>query len=125
MSRRARRARRGRLGTVLRGAAALVTLAVLVVGLPLVLYRLGGNPVPRQLPAWRHAGALLLHRDNGAVFLGAVRDISWIAWALFTAAVVAVNSAHAIQLMSRTAPRKTAPLSRCSSRAPAWRHAGS
>jgi len=101
VSRRARRARRGRLGTVLRGAAALVTLAVLVVGLPLVLYRLGGNPVPRQLPAWRHAGALLLHRDNGAVFLGAVRDISWIAWALFTAAVVAEVQAT---LRGRSAP---------------------
>ncbi len=96
-----RRARRGRLGTALRGAAALAALAVLVVGLPLALYRLGGNPVPRHLPAWRHAGALLLHRDNGTVFLGAVRDISWIAWALFTAAVVAEVQAA---LRGRSAP---------------------
>jgi DNA-binding SARP family transcriptional activator len=96
-----RRARRGRLGTVLRGATAAVTLAVLVAGLPLALYRLGGDPIPGHIPAWRHAGALLLHRDNGAVFLGAVRDISWIAWALFTAAVAAEILAA---LRGRSAP---------------------
>ena len=96
------RARRGRLGAVLRGGIALVTLAVLVVGLPLALYRLGGDPIPRHIPAWRQAGSLLMHRDNGAVFLGAVRDISWIAWALFTAAVAAEIQAT---LRGRSAPR--------------------
>jgi DNA-binding SARP family transcriptional activator len=97
------RASRGRrLGTTLRGAAALVTLAALVVGLPLVLYRLGGSPIPGHVPAWRHASSLLLHRDNGAVFLGAVRDISWIAWALFTVAVAAEVQAA---LRGHTAPR--------------------
>jgi DNA-binding SARP family transcriptional activator len=98
-----RRASRGhRLGTTLRGAAALATLAALVVGLPLVLYRLGGDPVPAHVPAWRHVGTLLLHRDNGTVFLGAVRDISWIAWALFTVAVAAEVQAA---LRGRSAPR--------------------
>jgi DNA-binding SARP family transcriptional activator len=96
-----RRARRGRPGMILRGATAAVTLAVLVVGLPLALYRLGGNPVPAHIPAWRHAGALLLHRDNGTVFLGAVRDISWIAWALFT---VAVATEILAVLRGRSAP---------------------
>ena len=97
------RASRGRrLGTTLRGAAALVTLAALVIGLPLVLYRLGGNPIPGHVPAWRHVGTLLLHRDNGTVFLGAVRDISWIAWALFTVAVAAEIQAA---LRGRSAPR--------------------
>jgi DNA-binding SARP family transcriptional activator len=98
-----RRAAPGRrLGTALRGAAALVTLAALVVGLPLLLYRLGGSPLPSRIPAWRHAGTLLLHRDNGTVFLGAVRDISWIAWALFTVAVAAEVQAA---LRGRSAPR--------------------
>jgi DNA-binding SARP family transcriptional activator len=97
------RASRGRrLGTTLRGAAAMVTLAALVVGLPLVLYRLGGDPIPGHVPAWRHVGTLLLHRDNGTVFLGAVRDISWIAWALFTVAVAAEVQAA---LRGRSAPR--------------------
>ena len=98
----ARAIRGRRLTAVLRGAAALVTLAVLVVGLPLALYRLGGDPLPRHVPAWRHVGTLLLHRDNGSVFLGAVRDLSWIAWALFTAAVAAEAQAA---LRGRRAPR--------------------
>jgi DNA-binding SARP family transcriptional activator len=98
-----RRAPQGRrLGPALRGAAAIVTLAALVIGLPVLLYRLGGSPVPSHIPAWRHVGTLLLHRDNGTVFLGAVRDISWIAWALFTVAVAAEVQAA---LRGRRAPR--------------------
>src|SRR5258708_38814988 len=93
---------RGRLGTALRGGPALLTLIVLVVGLPIALYGLGGDPLPRHIPAWHHVSALLLHRDNGAVFLGAVRDLSWIAWAAFTAAV-AVEAQAALR--GRSAPR--------------------
>jgi DNA-binding SARP family transcriptional activator len=94
--------RRRGLGTVLRGAIALLTLIILVIGLPIALYRLGGDPLPRHVPAWHHITSLLLHRDNGTVFLGAVRDLSWIAWAAFTAAV-AVEAQAALR--GRSAPR--------------------
>ena len=90
------------LATVFRGGTALVTLAVLVVGLPVALYKLGGDPLPQHVPAWSHITTLLLHRDNGTVFLGAVRDISWIAWAAFTVAVVTEAQAA---LRGRRAPR--------------------
>jgi DNA-binding SARP family transcriptional activator len=96
-----RRGRRG-LGTALRGVTALLTLIILVVGLPIALYRLGGDPLPRHIPSWHHISTLLLHRDNGTVFLGAVRDLSWIAWAAFTAAV-AVEAQAALR--GRRAPR--------------------
>ena len=97
------RAARGRgLATAVRGSIALMTLIALVIGLPLVLYKLGGDPLPRHIPAWHHVTTLLLHRDNGAVFLGAVRDISWIAWAAFTVAVAAEAQAA---LRGRRAPR--------------------
>jgi len=95
-------ARRRGPAAVLRGVAALATLTVLMAGLPVALYKLGGNPVPDHVPSWHHVTALLLHRDNGSVFLGAVRDVSWIAWALFTAAVVAEAQAA---LRGRRAPR--------------------
>ena len=75
--------RRG-VGTVLRGIVALITLIVLVAGLPLLLYRLGGSPIPRRVLGWHQIEHLLLRRDNGSVFLGAVRDVSWIAWAAFS-----------------------------------------
>jgi DNA-binding SARP family transcriptional activator len=90
------------LTTVLRGTVALITLVALVVGLPVVLYKLGGDPLPQHAPAWGHVWSLLLHRDNGTVFLGAVRDISWIAWAAFTVAVITEAQAA---LRGRRAPR--------------------
>jgi DNA-binding SARP family transcriptional activator len=97
------RTRRGRSpGAALRGGTALLTLIILVVGLPIALYRLGGDPLPHHIPSWHHIGTLLLHRDNGTVFLGAVRDLSWIAWAAFTAAV-AVEAQAAVR--GRRAPR--------------------
>jgi DNA-binding SARP family transcriptional activator len=95
------RRRRG-LGTAVRGGIALLTLIILVVGLPIALYRLGGDPLPRHVPSWHHVTGLLLHRDNGSVFLGAVRDLSWIAWAAFTAAVTVEAQAA---LRGRRAPR--------------------
>ncbi|HEX3920668.1 MAG TPA: hypothetical protein VHY31_00100, partial [Streptosporangiaceae bacterium] len=101
MSRR-RAARGRRLAPMLRGSVALVTLAVLVVGLPLALYRLGGDPLPSHVPSWHSISSGLLHRDNGTVFLGVVRDLSWIAWALFTAAVLAEAQAA---LRGRRAPK--------------------
>src|SRR5579875_2086600 len=95
---------RGRAGltALARGCAAMAVLAVLVIGLPVLLYRLGGSPVPRHLPRLAQVSGALLRRDDGTVFLDAVRDISWIAWAAFTIAVVAEVQAH---LRGRSAPR--------------------
>ena len=90
------------MGRLLRGSAALVTLIALVAGLPVALFLLAGNPLPSHIPSWHEATSLLLHRDNGSVFLGAVRDLSWLAWAAFTAAaVVEVQAA----LRGRRPPR--------------------
>jgi len=103
VTRHAARARGPRtLTTVLRGTVALVTLIAVVAGLPVVLYKLGGDPLPQHVPAWSHVWSVLLHRDNGTVFLGAVRDISWIAWAAFTFAVITEAQAA---LRGRRAPR--------------------
>jgi DNA-binding SARP family transcriptional activator len=67
----------------------MVALAVVTIGLPVVLLRLGGSPVPARAPSWHAVTSALLRRDNGNLFLGAVRDISWLAWAAFTVAVLA------------------------------------
>jgi DNA-binding SARP family transcriptional activator len=80
-----------------------VTLIAAVVGLPLGLYLLGGDPLPHHVPAWHTVTTTLLHRDDtGAVFLGVVRDVSWVAWAAFTAAVAAEAQAA---LRGRRSPR--------------------
>jgi DNA-binding SARP family transcriptional activator len=91
-----------RTAAVVRGSAALVTLAAATVGLPLMLYRLGGSPIPTRLPSLHDMSFVLLHEDNGSLFLGAVRDISWLAWAAFTIAVLAETQAA---LRGRPAPR--------------------
>ena len=93
---------RPRPGELLRAAAALLTLVALVAGLPLLLYRLAGSPVPSHLPGWHQVGHALLSRDSGELFLGAVRDVSWLAWAGFTAAVLAELQAA---VRGRPAPR--------------------
>ena len=80
---------RGRGRPAAAGLAALVTLLALVAGLPVLLYRLGGSPLPGHLPALRQVGRALLHRDSASVVLAAVRDVTWLAWALFTLAVLA------------------------------------
>ena len=90
------------IGRLVRGGVALVTLIALVAGLPVALFLLGGNPLPSHIPSWHESMSLLLHRDNGSVFLGAVRDLSWLAWAAFTAsAIVEVQAA----LRGRRPPR--------------------
>jgi len=77
-----------RAGAAARGLAALVTLLLLVVGLPAVLYRFGGSPLPHRVPSAHQVTAALLRRDTGSLFFAAVRDVSWVAWALFSLAVV-------------------------------------
>ena len=96
-----RRRRRGRAG-LLRSVAALVALVALVAGLPVLLYRLGGSPLPAHIASWQYIGQTLLRRDNGAIFLAAVRDVSWLAWAAFTLAVLTEAQAA---LRGRAAPR--------------------
>src|SRR5258708_12781122 len=91
-----------RTAVIVRGLAALVTLAAATIGLPLMLYKLGGSPIPTRLPSFRVMIFVLLHRDNGSLFLGAVRDISWLAWAAFAFAVLAEAQAG---LRGRAAPR--------------------
>ena len=94
--------RRRRAASAARGMAALVTLLLLVAGLPVVLQRFGGSPIPHRIPSLHQVTAALLRRDSGALFFGAVRDVSWVAWALFSLAVIAETLAA---LGGRQAPR--------------------
>jgi DNA-binding SARP family transcriptional activator len=103
VNRRAGRAKSaGRSVAIVRGAAAVVTLAAATIGLPLMLYKLGGSPTPTRWPSFRVMIFVLLHKDNGSLFLGAIRDVAWIAWAAFTLAVLAETQAA---LRGRPAPR--------------------
>jgi DNA-binding SARP family transcriptional activator len=84
------------------GLLAVAALAGIVVGLPIVLYRFGGSPLPRHVPSWHRLLIALGSRDDGALFVTAVRDCSWLAWLLFTASVAAEAQAA---VRGRRAPR--------------------
>jgi DNA-binding SARP family transcriptional activator len=84
------------------GVAPVLALAALIAGIPAALYLAGGSPVPHAVPSWHQVAAVLMRRDDGTLFLAAVRYISWLAWAAFTicAVVEAVSRAR-----GRAAPR--------------------
>ena len=88
MSTRAR-APGSRARVLLAGLGATATLIAIVAGLPAVLYRYGGSPLPRHLASWHHLIAVLTSPDNGSLLLAIIRDFSWLAWLLFTACVLA------------------------------------
>jgi DNA-binding SARP family transcriptional activator len=84
------------------GLLAIAALAGMVVGLPILLYRFGGSPLPRHLPGWHRVLAALGSRDDGTLVLTIVRDCSWLAWLLFTVSIAAEAQAA---ILGRGAPR--------------------
>lgn len=88
---------------MVRGLAAIAVIAVIIGGVPPLLLRLAGSPIPAHLPGWHHLGALLAQRDDtGSVFLALIRDLTWLAWLIFTVALVIELQAAA---RGRLAPR--------------------
>ena len=81
--------RPGRARTAAAGLAAVVALAALVIGPPVLLYRFGGSPLPRRLTGWRHMLVALSSPDDGHLALVLIRDGTWLAWLLFTGCVLA------------------------------------
>jgi len=75
------------------GLAALALLASALIGLPVVLYRFGGPPLPRHIASWHLIWALLSRQNDGSLLLAVIRDCSWLAWLLFTVCVLAETQA--------------------------------
>lgn len=73
---------------LVRGLGALVLLAVVLVGLPWLLVRMGQLHDPRTW-SWRGFIQLFTTRDNGSTLLGVVTLIAWLAWLVFAIATVA------------------------------------
>ncbi len=70
------------------GLAALAVLTAAVIGLPVVLYRFGGSPLPPHVASWHGVMAVLSSQDNGGLLLAITRAGSWLAWLLFTVCVL-------------------------------------
>jgi len=82
-SRTARRA--GRLAT---GLGALVILVGLLVGAPVALLTLAGNPLPDHVPTLGEIGTVLTSRDDGQLFLRVLALAGWVGWATFALSVL-------------------------------------
>jgi DNA-binding SARP family transcriptional activator len=91
-------ARTGRAAQTVKGLAALLMLAALIGGPPVALYKMSGSPIPHVLPSWHQIATTLMRRDDGALFLAAVRYVTWLAWVAFIISV-------AVETVSRAAGR--------------------
>lgn len=86
-----------------KGLLSALLLLVLVVGLPVGLWLVAGNPLPSSLPSWDQVTDTFTRPDyTGTVVLGIVQAVAWIAWATFAIATVTEASA---QLRGVRAPR--------------------
>lgn len=74
--------------SLMRRAAALITLLALVVGAPYLLWVLGRGLLPDQVPGISQVWDSLTSRDTGALFMGALVLVGFIAWAIFTLCVL-------------------------------------
>ena len=95
---------------LVRGSAALVVLAGVIVGAPLVLSRIGVWPRMDAFPE------ILLRPDNGSVLVWALTSMGWVAWGTFTlsVAIELVNLLRGrrlpVRIFGLTGPRGPAAL---------------
>lgn len=97
-----RRPLRRTAGDVIRGITALVTVLLLLLGIPAALTVVAGNPLPGRLPSLDQVTAALTAPDDGTLFLTALTWVGWIGWATFALALLVEVPA---QLGGRPTPR--------------------
>src|SRR5829696_7632575 len=72
----------------LTGLLAAVLLIGIMVGLPATLLKLGGNPLPNQLPSLSDLSEALTSPDDGTLAVAAITLIAWAAWLILSSAIV-------------------------------------
>ncbi len=79
------------------GLAALVLVVVLVAGLPVLLWRMVGWPLPHAVPSLAELREAVLHgRISDQVVVNGLAVLTWLAWAQFTACLL-VEATAALQ----------------------------
>jgi nucleoid-associated protein YgaU/DNA-binding SARP family transcriptional activator len=99
----------------LRRLLALGLLAVAVAGVPMALWWLGAAHLPDELPTWDQVTAALSGPDAGAVLLGTLVVVGWLAWGVFALAVAVellaqVRGLPPLRLPGLAAPQQLAGL---------------
>ncbi|MCL3862064.1 LysM peptidoglycan-binding domain-containing protein [Actinotalea sp. K2] len=77
------------LATLWRGMGALVTLAVLLVGVPVLLAVLSPVRLPSRGPTWDEVVGAWTRPDDGTVVWGIMTAGAWVCWLVFALQVVA------------------------------------
>ncbi|RKR89003.1 LysM domain-containing protein [Micromonospora pisi] len=77
-----------RTGQILTGLCSLLVLVGLVVGAPIALLAVAGNPLPDHVPTLAEIGDTLTSRDDGQLFLRALAIVGWLGWATFALSVL-------------------------------------
>ncbi|MFI6758447.1 LysM peptidoglycan-binding domain-containing protein [Micromonospora sp. NPDC050417] len=77
-----------RTGQILTGLCSLLILVGLVVGAPIALLTVAGNPLPDHVPTLAEIGDTLTSRDDGQLFLRALAIVGWLGWATFALSVL-------------------------------------
>jgi hypothetical protein len=87
------------LQRAVRAAGSLLLLAGLMLGLPVALALLAGDPLPSGVPTVGDIGSALTSPDDGTLFLGVLAVVGWLAWAGFTGSVL-------LELLARLTRRR-------------------
>lgn len=88
------------LQRAVRAFGSLVLLTGLVVGLPVALALLAGNPLPGSAPTLDGFWSALVSPDDGTLFLSVLTVLGWLGWACFAGSVT-------LELFARVTRRPT------------------
>lgn len=83
-------------GRVAKGALAFAALLVALVGIPWLLIKLAGNPLPTH-PSVSGLWHALSTPDDGSILISLIAVVAWVAWLVFAVSVLA----ELIALLSR------------------------
>ncbi|GLH94944.1 LysM peptidoglycan-binding domain-containing protein [Phytohabitans aurantiacus] len=86
------------------GVGALVVLIGLVVGAPIALFALAGNPLPDHVPALSEVTDALTSPDDGQLFLRVLAVVGWLGWATFALSVLVEIPARVLRLPAPRLP---------------------
>jgi LysM repeat protein len=72
----------------LTGILAALLIVGILIGLPVVLVEVGGNPLPDQLPSLAELGNALTSPDDGTLAVDAISLIAWTAWLVLAGSIL-------------------------------------
>jgi LysM repeat protein len=72
----------------LTGMLAAVLIVGILIGLPVTLVEIGGNPLPDQLPSLSDVGKALTSPDDGTLAVAAISLIAWTAWLILAGSIL-------------------------------------